>query len=104
MAKFMVLHTHQRPADEFAAAFTPEALQQMAPQVRGKPGGPNCLLTWNPLPYGRGEYMYCLWEAPSIEAVKAALTEDGMDYWFTHDIMQVDEINWAELAQMAGAA
>ena len=104
MARYIVLHTHQRPPEEFAAAFTPEALQQMAGPFVGTPGGPTCLYSWNGLPYGRGEQLVCLWEAPSAEAVQAELTAIGMDYWFSNDIMRVDEINWAELAKLAHAA
>ena len=104
MPKFMVVHTHTRPAEEFAAAFTPEALQQMAVQFTSQPGESTCTVSWNPMPHGRGEQMFCLWEGPSAEAVRQALTEHGMDVWFTHDIQQVDEIDWGQLAQMSKAA
>ena len=61
-----------------------------------------CLKTWNPLPHGRAEYAFCLWEAEKPEDILTSLGK-LMDV-ITADIMQVDEIDWAVLTKAAIAA
>jgi len=58
-----------------------------------------CLKTWNPIPYGRSNYMFCLREAEKPEDVKTVIETFGLDEYFTVDSMQVAEIDWGELAK-----
>ena len=56
------------------------------------------LKTWNPFTYGRGDYIFCMWEAENKEDVETVLRENGFDDYVTTDLMQVSEIDWAMLA------
>jgi len=62
-----------------------------------------CLKTWNPFAYGRGDYVFCLWEAESAEEIEAVLRNSGLADYVTYDVMPVSEIDWAELALTAAA-
>jgi hypothetical protein len=57
-----------------------------------------CLKTWNPYTYGRGDYIFCMWEAENKEDVDKVLQENGFNDYVTTDLMQVSEIDWALLA------
>jgi hypothetical protein len=57
-----------------------------------------CLKTWNPYTYGRGDYIFCMWEAENKEDVEKVLEENGFNDYVTTDLMQVSEIDWAQLA------
>jgi len=57
------------------------------------------ITTWNPSAYGRLEYVFCLWEAQKPEDVMTVLRESGLANIVTTDLMQVDAIDWKELAQ-----
>ena len=45
--------------------------------------------------------MFCLWEAEKPEDVMAVLAESGLTDYVTVDLMQVDAIDWKELAKSA---
>src|SRR5574340_1127439 len=60
-----------------------------------------CVTTWNPFAFGRGDYVFCLWEAENKEDVVKVLHDAGFDDYVTSEVMQVAEIDWAELAKAA---
>jgi hypothetical protein len=97
MAKYFALHkTIGDPAAgwEFFSKGAPALAAAMAAgQMPAK-----CLMTWNPFTYGRGDYVFCLWEAENLEAIVTVLNLSGLVNYVTSDIMPVTEIDWAELA------
>ena len=97
MAKYFALHTtigdpaagwefFGKGAPSLAAAM---AAGQMPAQI---------LKTWNPFTYGRGDYVFCLWEANNLEDIMTVLEISGLNDYVTSDVMPVTEIDWAELA------
>ena len=58
-----------------------------------------CLKTWNPLAYGREDYLFCLWEANELQDVEATVESLGLLEYLSIDTMRVDEIDWAALAK-----
>ena len=100
MALFFALHTHiGDPAAgwEFFAQNAPALAAAMeAGQMPAK-----AITTYNPAAYGRPEYVFCLWEAANAEDVMTVLQESGLADIVTTDLMQVDAIDWKELAEAA---
>lgn len=96
MSKYIVLHTLKKSADEVMKVFgqaTPEIARAMAAgETPAK-----CIKTWNPVPHGRTDCMFCLWEADKPEDIVATLGP-LLDY-LTVDNIKVDEIDWAEVAK-----
>ncbi len=103
MPKFMVMHTLKVPAEQFMATFTPERQVQFAQAVSGAQAPARCIKSWQGAAYGRPEWLVCLWEAEKAEDVTAALSQLGMLQMLTADTMQVDEIDWAQIALSAPA-
>ena len=99
MAKFFVVHTLKKSAEEFTAMFNEQA-PEMARMVGAGETPAKCIKTWNPIPHGRTDCVFCLWEADKAEDVDASLA--AVRDYLTADIMQVAELDWAELAA-AGA-
>jgi hypothetical protein len=100
MATFFVLHGYKtNPETAWGAlgAVAPGAAVTMAAGLAPA----KCIKTWNPLPHGRSEFMFCLWEAEKPDDVLAAMRQFGMLDHLTADVMAVDEIDWAQVAQMA---
>ncbi len=101
MAKYIVLHTLKKSAEEVS-----KALNEGAPEIaRAMAAGETpckCLKTWSPLPHGRTDYVFCLWEADKPEDVEATIKAFGLLEYFTLDSMQVDEIDWEQLAKAGG--
>ena len=60
-----------------------------------------CVKTYNPYTFGRGDYVFCIWEAENIEDIQSVLDSSGLSNYVTADIMPVTEIDWAELALTA---
>jgi hypothetical protein len=60
-----------------------------------------CLTTWNPFTYGRGDYVFCIWEAEKKEDIEKVLRDNGFYDHVTTDLLQVTEIDWAQLALTA---
>ncbi len=98
MAMYFALHTPiGDPAAgwEFFSKGAPVLAAAMAAgQVPAK-----ALTTWNPFAYGRGDYVFCLWEAEKPEDVMTVLRDSGLTNYVTVDLMQVDAIDWGELAK-----
>ena len=91
MAKYFAFHTLKKSSEEVS-----NALNQGAPEIETPC---KCLKTWTPLPHGREDYLFCLWEADKVEEVEATIRSFGLLEYFTLDSMQVDEIDWGELAK-----
>ena len=101
MAKYIALHTLKKSAEEVS-----EALNDGAPEfARAMATGEipcKCLKTQNPLPYGRTDYFFCLWEAEKPEDIEETIRALGFLEYVTLDTMQVDEVDWEELAKAGG--
>lgn len=100
MALFFALHT---PTGDPVAGwefFAKEAPGLAAAMEAGRMPA-KALTTWNPSAYGRNDYVFCLWEAATAEDVMTVLHESGLANIVTTDLMQVDAIDWKELARAA---
>jgi hypothetical protein len=93
MALYIALHTLKKSPDDINNAW-PELAPKFAKAQAAGENPAKCIKTWNPLPYGRKDYMFCLWEADKPEDIKTSLGK-WLDY-LTVDNMQVDEVDWAE--------
>jgi hypothetical protein len=100
MALYFALHT---PTGDPAAGwefFAKEAPALAAEMAAGRLPA-QALTTWNPYAYGRSDYVFCLWEADKPEDVEEVLRESGLNDYVTTDLMQVDALDWKELAKAA---
>jgi hypothetical protein len=96
MAKYIALHTLKKSPEETMKVFA-EAAPQMARSMAAGETSAKCIKTWNPIPHGRTDYIFCLWEADKPEDIEASLG-DFLNY-VTIDNIQVDEIDWEEAAK-----
>ncbi len=101
MATYFTLHTLKKSADEVMKALG-EGAPEMAKSMAEGQTPAKCIKTWNPLPHGRYNYMFCLWEADNAEDVETTIQSVGFAEYITNDIMQVDEIDWGEVAKGGG--
>lgn len=101
MSHYIVLHTPIGSPEQTTAALGPATISQFAEANATGLFPAKCLKTWNPMPHGRTEYMFCLWEGSSMEDVQSSISESGLDEVLTSDIMQVSEIDWFQLAREA---
>ena len=99
MAKYIAVHTLKKSAEETMQVFA-EAAPKMAQAMASGETPAKCIKTWNPIPHGRTDYIFCLWEAEKPEDIEASLGE-FLDY-VTIDNLQVDEIDWEEAAKAGG--
>lgn len=100
MALFFALHT---PIGDPAAGwefFATNAPALAAAMEAGRMPA-KAITTYNPAAYGRPEFVFCLWEAANAEDVMTVLQESGLADIVTTDLMQVDAIDWKELAKAA---
>jgi hypothetical protein len=98
MAKYFAFHKLKKSAEEVTNALSQGAVQMAQTMASGQTPS-KCLKTWTPLTHGRDDYLFCLWEADKIEDVEATIKSFGFLEYFTVDTMQVDEIDWGELAK-----
>jgi hypothetical protein len=103
MASYIVLHGYKTKPEEAWAALGAVAPSAAVTMAAGQAPA-RCIKTWNPFAHGRADYVVCLWEAEKPDDVLAALDQFGMLDHLTADVMTVDEIDWAQLAQMAQEA
>ena len=100
MALFFALHTPigdpVAGLEFFGKVAPPLAVSMEAGRTPAK-----AITTWNPFAYGRPDYVFCLWEAANAEDVMTVLRESGLAEIVTTDLMQVDAIDWKELARAA---
>lgn len=97
MALYFALHTPKGDPAEGWEVFNQGAPVLAAAMAAGQMPA-NCLKTWNPYLHGRGDYVFCLWEAENPEDVETVLRDSGLANYVNTDLMQVTEIDWAELA------
>lgn len=98
MNKYFVLHTIKTSVEELEMAM--EGAPELARSMAAGETPAKCLKTWDPTPHGRTDYVFCLWEAEKHEDIEASL--GTLNEILTADIMQVDEVDWAALAQVGG--
>ena len=96
MAKYIALHTLKKSAEEVMKAFA-EASPESARAMAAGETPAKCIKTWNPIPHGRTDFIFCLWEADKPEDIETSVG-DLLDY-ITIDNFQVDEIDWEEFAK-----
>ena len=99
MALYMIVHSLKISADQFAAAMESEGLLELAKAMVSGKTPAKCLKSWNPLPYGNDKTFYCLWEANDPSDIEATLGSDMLAI-LTCDPVQVDEIDWAQVANL----
>ncbi|MFC1716402.1 hypothetical protein ACFL6S_22210 [Candidatus Poribacteria bacterium] len=95
MTQYMVLHTLKKSAEEFTEFFGRIASEFARATTAGEMPA-KCIKTWNPIPHGRTDYIFCLWEADKPEDIGASLGE--LTEYVTYDPIEVDEFDWAEMA------
>ena len=93
MALYIAVHNLKKSPDEINNVW-PELAPKMARAMAAGETPAKCIKTWNPLPHGRTDSMFCLWEADNPEDIKTTLGE-WLDY-LTVDNFKVDEVDWAE--------
>jgi hypothetical protein len=101
MAQYFALHTQKKDPKKFADFFGANAPRYATTMAAGKVPA-KCIKTWNPMGYGRNDYVFCLWEAQKPADIEATLREFGLLDYLTADILKVDEIDWAQLAKASG--
>ena len=89
----------KKSAEETMQVFA-EAAPEMARAMAAGETPAKCIKTWNPIPHGRTDYIFCLWEAEKPEDIEASLGE-FLNY-VTIDNLQVDEIDWEQAAKAGG--
>jgi hypothetical protein len=96
MAKYIALHTLKVSGEEMTKVFNEKAPEFARAQAAGK-NPAKCYKTWNPIPHGRSDYVFCLWEADKPEDIETSLGK-FLDY-LTVDNIKVDEIDWEQFAK-----
>ena len=99
MDKYIALHSLKTSAEEFVNAFA-EITPEFAKAIASGQTPAKCIKSWNPIPHGRTDYMFCLWEADKPEDIEASLGQAN-DY-LTLDVFKVDEIDWEQMAKAGG--
>ena len=101
MAKYIALHTLKKSGEEVSNALSEGAAEIARAMASGETPA-RCTKTWSPIPYGREDYLFCLWESVRAKDVEATIRSFGLLDYFTLDAMQVDEIDWEEMAKAGG--
>jgi len=96
MAKYIAVHILKKSVDEVMKFFTDATPEFARATVAGETPA-KCIKTWNPIPHGRSDYMFCLWEADKPEDIEATMGP-FLDY-LTVDNVKVDETDWEEFAK-----
>ena len=96
MAKYIAVHTLKKSAEEVMKVFAETAPESARAMAAGETPA-KCIKTWNPIPHGRTDYIFCLWEADKPEDIEASVGQ-LLDY-ITIDNFKVDEIDWEEFAK-----
>ncbi len=72
MALYFAVHTLKKSPDEINKLW-PELAPKMARAMAAGDTRAKCVKTWNPLPHGRTDYMFCLWEAEKPKDIETTL-------------------------------
>ena len=99
MALYMIVHSLKINADQFSAAMESEGPLELAKAMASGQTPAKWHKSCNPLPYGNENTFYCLWEANDPCYIEATLGPD-MLAMLTCDPVQVDEIDWAQVANL----
>ena len=99
MPLYMIVHSLKISADQFSAAMESEGPLELAQAMASGQTPAKCLKSWNPLPYGIDNKFFCLWEANNPSDIEATLGPDMLGM-LTCDPVQVDEIDWAQVANL----
>ncbi len=99
MSLYMIVHSLKINADQFSAAMESDGPLELAKAMASGQTPAKCLKSWNPLPYGNENTFYCLWEANDPSDIEATLGPD-MLAMLTCDPVQVDEIDWTQVANL----
>lgn len=96
MAKWIAVHTLKKSPGEVMNAMTNNSPAFARAMAAGETPA-KCIYTWNPLPHGRKDYMFCLWEAENPKDIETTL--GGFLDYLTVDSLKVDEIVWEDFAK-----
>jgi hypothetical protein len=96
MYKYFALHRLKKSAEQVSHLLNKKAPAMARAMAVGETSC-RCLKTWNPLAYGREDYLFSIWEAGNAEDIEATIRSFGFFEYVTIDIMQVDEIDWPQL-------
>ena len=83
--------------EEFSSVMESEGTMELAKAMATGQTPAKCLKSWNPLPYGNDNMFIRLWEPDNPSDIEATLGHD-MLAMITCDPMEVDEIDWAQVA------
>ena len=97
MSHYIVIHALKKTPDEFNAMMASDDMPEFAKAMAEGQTPAKCLKSWNPLPYGNADPFVCLWEASDPSDISATLGDEMLEY-ITCNPMQVDEIDWAQMA------
>ena len=100
MSLYMVVHSVKVSPEQFTSVMESEEMPEFAKAMFSGGTPAKCLKSWNPIPYGKTDSFVCLWEADRASDIEATLGPDMLQM-ITCEPMQVDEIDWAEVAQSA---
>lgn len=101
MAKYIAVHTLKKSIEEVSDFFNAGAPEFARAMAAGETPC-KCLKSWSPFAHGRTDYSFCLWEADKPEDIEATLVKFGFLEYLTVDSLQVDETDWAQLANSLG--
>ena len=97
MSQYMVVHALKIDAEAFAEVMQSDDMGEFAKAMATGETPAKCVKSWNPIPHGNTDTFICLWEADNPDDITATLGEE-MLAMLTCEPMQVDEIDWAEVA------
>ena len=100
MSLYMIAHSLKVSPEQFSTAMQSDAVPELAKAMASGATPAKCLKSWNPIPYGKTDTFFCLWEANNTSDIETTLGPDMLGM-ITCDPLQVDEIDWADVAQAA---
>ena len=99
MSLYIIIHNLKTSLEEFSSVMESEGPMELAKAMATGQTPAKCLKSWNPLPYGNDNMFICLWEADNPSGIEATLGPDMLAI-ITWDPMEVDEIDWAQVASL----
>ena len=97
MSLFIVVHALKIDSEQFSEAMAGPDILEFAKAMSSGQTPAKCVKSWDPIPYGNTDTFICLWEADNPEDISTTLGDD-MLAMITCDPMEVNEIDWAEVA------
>ena len=99
MSLYIIIHNLKVSVEEFSSVMESEGPMELAKAMATGQTPAKCLKSWNPLPYGNDNMFIRLWEPDNPSDIEATLGHD-MLAMITCDPMEVDEIDWAQVANL----